>query len=47
MENKKKSIKQIDPNIEVKGKFQEAIKSPLNEISSKKEVLKQALSEEE
>ena len=38
MDEPKKTAKQIKPDIELKGKFKEALKSPLHNLKSKQEV---------
>jgi hypothetical protein len=38
MDKSKKSVKQINPDIELKGKYLEALKSPLYNLKSKQEV---------
>jgi len=47
MDNPKESAKQINSDIDAKGKYQESIESPLHDIKSKEEVIKDSTEKEE
>jgi hypothetical protein len=47
MNNQKESAKQISPEINPQGKYQEAIKSPLHNMKSKEDVINESDSDDE
>lgn len=47
MNDEQKSLKQINPDLEPTGKYQEAVKSPLIELESKEALMSRLNKEEE